>query len=594
MSQAEALLNRAAMTGMYTATPETEPHIVIGPDRVITIPNELKRLAVQFDHNIETVVFDCPRYWDDADMSEMNVYINYKRNDRYIGCIQAENVAVDEVDQSMMHFDWRITKNVTMVSGELQFLVCIKKSTDEEEEIHWNSELCDECYISEGMEYGEVLQDTYPDVLSQLQRENQESMAAVKAELLEAKANGEFNPVTSIESITGGVRISILVGAEERHIDLMHGSTSVIQALVEAFMQIGSVEPTTGPALWLDSEDGQSGTLYFKNKSGVSTPIYPTTKLDNVVGLEELTAHLTDKDNPHNVKPVQIGAMSNEAFEMGSTDGVSFICAVPGLTELKAGMTFTFVPRRNSASTTPSLNINSLGSYPIYRRIVGPEGGYAEGSKASWITTGIPMTVMFTGDKWLADMAQADVSDVRGTLPVENGGTGKTGWSANRLLFASAIDTLGQLAIPAEIDSVLMQSWPDAPRWASLSGQINAFGALRFKYGSYVGQNTAGNRDLGVTPKVLFVRGEHLIDKGVSGDQPRWFIFLQGHEYSKTSSDGYNSSYEKVEYTSRVKLTGSTLVFSLGNPNGATSNFYYLLNASNSYGTVTYEWFALY
>ena len=48
-----------------------EPHIVIGYDRVVTVPDQLKRLAVQYDHDIETVTFDCPRYWGKHDMSQM-------------------------------------------------------------------------------------------------------------------------------------------------------------------------------------------------------------------------------------------------------------------------------------------------------------------------------------------------------------------------------------------------------------------------------------------------------------------------------------------------------------------------------------------
>ena len=47
----------------------SEPHIVIDSHRAITVPEQLKRIAVQFDHNFETVTFDCPRYWDGHDLS---------------------------------------------------------------------------------------------------------------------------------------------------------------------------------------------------------------------------------------------------------------------------------------------------------------------------------------------------------------------------------------------------------------------------------------------------------------------------------------------------------------------------------------------
>ena len=64
MSQAEELLDSISVDdiALYTADPETEEHIVVGSDRFITVPNSLKRIGVQYDHNIETVTFDCPRY----------------------------------------------------------------------------------------------------------------------------------------------------------------------------------------------------------------------------------------------------------------------------------------------------------------------------------------------------------------------------------------------------------------------------------------------------------------------------------------------------------------------------------------------------
>lgn len=77
MSKAEELLNTLSEDNVMALTAEssTEPHIVIGSDRHIAVPSQLKRIAVQFDHNFETVTFDCPRYWDGHDLSAMDIYI---------------------------------------------------------------------------------------------------------------------------------------------------------------------------------------------------------------------------------------------------------------------------------------------------------------------------------------------------------------------------------------------------------------------------------------------------------------------------------------------------------------------------------------
>ena len=146
-----------------------EPHIVIGSDRKITVPDVLKRIAVQYDHNIETVTFDCPRYWDEHDMSMMIVYVNYMRADGIPGSYKADNVRVDDTDDSIIHFDWTITRNVSEVKGSLAVLVCIKRVDDSgNEQNHWNSELCKDMYVSEGMDCGDYIVEQYPDVITQI------------------------------------------------------------------------------------------------------------------------------------------------------------------------------------------------------------------------------------------------------------------------------------------------------------------------------------------------------------------------------------------------------------------------------------------
>lgn len=146
-----------------------EEHIIIHDDRFITVPKALKRIAVQNDHNIETVTFDCPRYWDNHDMSKMRIYINYMCADKSVGMYLAQNVTIDTDDTNIMHFDWTISRNATKVIGTLSFLVCIKKTDEFGYSInHWNSELNQEMYISEGLECEEPILEAYPDVISYL------------------------------------------------------------------------------------------------------------------------------------------------------------------------------------------------------------------------------------------------------------------------------------------------------------------------------------------------------------------------------------------------------------------------------------------
>lgn len=171
MSQAEELLNNLSSEdiALFTVNPVTEEHIVVDDDRYISVPEPLKRIAVQHDHNVETVTFDCPRYWDNNDLSEMYIYINYMRSDRVKGRYLAKNVRIDTNDLKMLHFEWTIGNEITEVNGNIAFLVCaVKTDTEGNEEIHWNSEINNQMFISNGLECAESIVNMYPDIINEL------------------------------------------------------------------------------------------------------------------------------------------------------------------------------------------------------------------------------------------------------------------------------------------------------------------------------------------------------------------------------------------------------------------------------------------
>lgn len=265
MSQADELLNSFSEEHIsaFTVDPETEPHIVIGADRFITVPKELQRIAVQYDHDVETVVFDCPRYWDGLDMSLMSIYVNYMRPDKYRDCYKAANVTIDETDDTIMHFEWTISKNVTLKDGPIVFLVCIKKADEEDNEVnHWNSELNTQMYISEGLEVAnESMLLEYPDYLATLEREYGESFDRVYAELLAAKESGEFDgysPTVATEEITDGTRVTITDKDGDKTFDVMDGfSPNVTLVNIEGGTRV--VLTDSNGANVFDVMDGKDG-----------------------------------------------------------------------------------------------------------------------------------------------------------------------------------------------------------------------------------------------------------------------------------------------------------------------------------------------
>ena len=154
----------ATAAELFASLNAEEPHIIINSDRSVTIPEELKNIAVQYDHNIETVTFDCQRYWDGNDLSEMIVNINFVRPDKYEDTYICKNVTVDSNDPNIMHFDWTISRSVTEVSGTLTFIVCVRKSyIDGETSQVWHSQKCDACTILPGLKCDKVAIPSDPE-----------------------------------------------------------------------------------------------------------------------------------------------------------------------------------------------------------------------------------------------------------------------------------------------------------------------------------------------------------------------------------------------------------------------------------------------
>lgn len=82
------------------------------------------------------------------------------------------------------------------------------------------------------------------------------------------------------------------------------------------------------------------------------------------------------------------------------------------------------------------------------------------------------------------------------TIPVNKGGTGKTSWTSDRLIYPSGATTLAQLAFPTVAGSVLRQGTSGAPYWSSISELLSALGltnVAKIATGSYVGTGTYGS-----------------------------------------------------------------------------------------------------
>lgn len=261
MSQATELLNTLYEDEIatYSVGSDSEPHIVVNPDRTVTVPEELTHIAVQFDHNVETVTFDCPRYWDEHDFSSMHVYINYMRPDGYKGQYPVKNLRVDDTDDSMIHFDWTISENVTLVKGNISFLVCIKTS-ETDVEAHWNSRLNQDLIVDEGMECSEDVVESNPDTIEAiLNRLDVIEQGLISDDRIDSAVADylDANPVSPGATTEQVAQINSNTAAIEVNTTQIEANRAAIEVLQNPASHISLVDEVTGQTYTLKVQNGK-------------------------------------------------------------------------------------------------------------------------------------------------------------------------------------------------------------------------------------------------------------------------------------------------------------------------------------------------
>ena len=205
----------------------------------------------------------------------------------------------------------------------------------------------------------------------------------------------------------------------------------------------------------------QSGILTFKNSSGDLYKMYPVTKKQNISGMDDIDAHIIDTNNPHNVTPDQIGAVSSAPVTASSTNGIAYTATVTGIDSLYVGASFIMLPNRVSASQSVTLNVNNLGAKDVRRRVSSGPSSTASGYNNDWLAANKPVRVMYDGLYWIVDIIQPHASDLMGSVPITKGGTGATDGStglANLLAAGNMVlsayqygDALPEAGIPGRL-----------------------------------------------------------------------------------------------------------------------------------------------
>ena len=174
MSLAEEMLATMPLSDdSSTYSADEEPHIVINESRQAIVPNELKTIAVTGDKDIETVTFDCVRYWDGNDLSTFAIFLNYVLPDLTTGTYIPEKITTTDGDE-FYHFVWQIKNNITKKSGKISFAVTAVKTKQNESgetvvDKQWSSLPNGDCSIALGLGISNVpAEEESSDVVAQL------------------------------------------------------------------------------------------------------------------------------------------------------------------------------------------------------------------------------------------------------------------------------------------------------------------------------------------------------------------------------------------------------------------------------------------
>lgn len=104
--------------------------------------------------------------------------------------------------------------------------------------------------------------------------------------------------------------------------------------------------------------------------------------------------------------------------------GEAYIASVDGITALTPGISFIMIPHVTSAKTMPTLNVNGLGAKNVRMRVSNSTTTTTPLSSENMLVANKPIRVMYDGTQWIIGIVRPNVTNLYGTLTVEQGGTG--------------------------------------------------------------------------------------------------------------------------------------------------------------------------
>lgn len=141
--------------------------VIDGETRIISVPTEYKELGVESDEKVTRVKFQCPKIvGDNIDLTEYNLYINYRNAGNKLNSYLVEDVTVTG---DTINFSWLLSRHVTESPGTISYIVCAKKSDDTGVINEWNTKVATGT-VGIGLEATEEIEEQNVDAIEQILR----------------------------------------------------------------------------------------------------------------------------------------------------------------------------------------------------------------------------------------------------------------------------------------------------------------------------------------------------------------------------------------------------------------------------------------
>ena len=141
--------------------------VIDGETRIISVPAEYKELGVESDEKVTRVKFQCPKnVGDNIDLTEYNLYINYRNAGNKLNSYLVEDVTVTG---DTINFSWLLSRHVTESPGTINYIVCAKKSDATGVINEWNTKVATGI-VGIGLEATEEIEEQNIDAIEQILR----------------------------------------------------------------------------------------------------------------------------------------------------------------------------------------------------------------------------------------------------------------------------------------------------------------------------------------------------------------------------------------------------------------------------------------